>query len=255
LSVVEILAFFAKAVLANVGMLVRETRCLEMARRLLRLFAEGTVDKIAEARALTQKHHVLFKEVYGVTNMTIKIHLAPHVIDSWEYWKRLFSCFQCERHHKLACSAYKFAYNKCTKTATAHVFRSYIEHLKNPAVFEPVKLAGRRQSHFVEAAFGRILTSAPELILKHAHLYEGDVVSYGVDSFGKCENFICVELHDGRREVVAAIAKYSKISPSAWCTSNAVLELVPHVSLLKSLVYASDGDTIVPMIRAEAMTD
>ena len=55
LSAVEILVCFAKAVFANAVVFVRETRCLEICRRLLRLFAEGTVDHIAEARALTQR--------------------------------------------------------------------------------------------------------------------------------------------------------------------------------------------------------
>ena len=48
--------------------------------------------------------------------------------------------------------------------------------------------------------------------MKHGHLYKGVVVSYssrgGVDSIGRCECFLCVEV-DGRQEVVAVIAKYT----------------------------------------------
>ena len=70
------------------------------------------------ARRATHKFALLFSLVCGGYSKP-KLHYAGHILDCWEHWEELISCFGAESKHKEPKQIMAFCYNQVAKTALA----------------------------------------------------------------------------------------------------------------------------------------
>ena len=146
LTATVLLGFFVDVVVKDVAASAVTTLqpyidCFDLLRILLNIFEHGDVAEIGVARDVMHSHHVLFARLYPIC-MKLKVHGQVHIIDFWEYWQRLLSCFGPERHHLIMKRCMAFSYKKAADTALAYDVRIWLNNLENPALYEPVHLAG-----------------------------------------------------------------------------------------------------------------
>ncbi len=74
-----------------------------------------------------------------------KLHGQVHIVDLWEYWGVLLSCFGPERHQKLFKRVMSYSYHRGHRSSLAHDVRSWVRELNSETLFEPTHLVGKKR--------------------------------------------------------------------------------------------------------------
>ena len=246
LTVVVVLGFFLdvnKALFDNDSMLPY-LDCFDLLRIMLGIFQRGDRDDLPTLRIAMQSHHELYMSLYhGIA----KVHGQVHIVDYWEYWGPLLSCFGPERHHKLFKKVCSYSYNKFEKSTLAHDVRTWAKALSRPQLYQPIHLSGKLRQCRCELRWPgcRNLVIVHEwsgsLTTEHGLLAKGDVVQYKAGA-SVCIAFAVGFARSDSTEVesyLAVVEPCQMISASIWrktentsvLQASSIVGSVPWVSL------------------------
>ena len=142
LTAIMLMGLFLDIVIVPLGILGEHVDCLKMLVAIISLLQVGDISRTSELRTAIHTYHVLFFRLYPQCAKT-KLHALQHVVDSWEYWMTLLSCFGPERKHRLMKKVMQFSYRNAGKTTLAHSIRKYIRSLLLPHAFTAVHFSIR----------------------------------------------------------------------------------------------------------------
>ena len=100
LQAISMMGLFLDIVIVPLGILGEHVDCLKMLVAIISLLQVGDISRTSELRTAIHTYHVLFLRLYPKCAKT-KLHAIQHIVDCWEHWMTLLSCFGPERKHKL----------------------------------------------------------------------------------------------------------------------------------------------------------
>jgi hypothetical protein len=146
LSAVTFLGFFVDVVVRTSievdDELFQYLACFDLLRVMLAILQNGNLDDLGTLRTATQSHHELYMELY---HRIPKLHNMAHVVDFWEHWRYLLSCFGPERHHRFFKRVMRFSYNSGNSTAVAYDVRAWMKSLDTEELYMPIHLLGKQK--------------------------------------------------------------------------------------------------------------
>ena len=144
MTVVLVLGFFIdyhRAVLVH-GELQPYFNSFDLLRVIICIFQRGDRHELPTLRSAMQSHHEVYAQLY---HCIAKIHGQSHIVDYWEYWGPLLSCFGPERHHKLFKRVCSYSFNKFERSSLAHDVRTWICDFRKDELFMAMHLCGKRR--------------------------------------------------------------------------------------------------------------
>ena len=155
--------------------------CFDLLRVMLGIFQRGDRNDLPTLRIAMQTHHELYRSLY---HCIAKVHGQVHIMDYWDYWGPLLSCFGPERHHKLFKKVCSYSYNKFERSTLAHDVRAWAKALSRPQLFQPIHLCGKLRQCRCELRWpgcrNLVILHAwsGSLTTEHGLIAKGDVVQY-----------------------------------------------------------------------------
>ena len=145
--------------------------------------------QIQTCREAMKTHHDLYNKLY---HRIAKLHAQYHVLDFWEYWGILLSCFAPERHHKLMKRVNRFVKGQRKNTDLAYDVHFWLKNLLDPTTFMGTCLTRPRYDwayHLQWPGEGLITctTRAAAMQTPKGSYTRGDLLQYkegGVDKIG-----------------------------------------------------------------------
>ncbi len=199
LSAVTFLGFFVDVVVRTSievdDELFQYLACFDLLRVMLAILQNGNLDDLGTLRTATQSHHELYMELY---HRIPKLHNMAHVVDFWEHWRYLLSCFGAERHHRFFKRVMRFSYNSGNMTAVAYDVRAWMKSLDTEELYMPIHLMGKQkvlQVHvqLLGGASVTFIAGAKRLNTEKGILGKGDLIQYingdGVHVVGSARGF------------------------------------------------------------------
>ena len=188
----------------------------------------------------------------------MKLHALQHVVDSWEYWRTLLSCFGPERKHKLMKKVMHFSYRNAGKTTLAHSIRKYIRSLLLPHAFTAVHFCHKRYSvtglpPIVLRDFGvcEIVEHGCTIHTAFGKVKKGDLVCYqdvhGVKGIGFSLGFACVRLQFGAHFMIAVLSVCEPCGNGRWRRTS-TKGIVASPQIRQGVPFASIEDEFVPAV-------
>ena len=260
LTAITLLGFFVDAVLeemcASYPALRPYIDCFNLLRMLVAIFQRGNPGDIPLCREIMVNHHILFRRLYP-NSVKRKMHNQAHLLDFWEVWQVLFSCFGPERHHRLMKSVMNHSYNHPERTVLAHDVHTWVKNLKKECVYQPVHLVGNtNRSNYVFDWPGEgpitFFEWGAGLNTEKGMLHKGDCIQW--DSGGGTE--VAFALGFGRTTSVrfnylAFVYVCESVSSVAWRRSTS-MRMVAVDSIVCSVPYVSHGANIWPLFNIQA---
>jgi hypothetical protein len=167
--------------------------CFDLLRIMLVIFQRGNSNDLPTLRGAMHPHHELYMQLY---HPIAKLHGQIHIVDYWEYWGTLLSCFGPERHHKLFKRVMGYTYNRGDRSCLAHDVRNWVRELNSETLYEPTHLAGtKRRIHYEmpwpgSAAPITFHTWAASLMTEQSSMIaKGDLLQYDSGSLGVAIGF------------------------------------------------------------------
>jgi hypothetical protein len=225
LVAVQVLAMFCQLVLKPVGVLTRHIEGLEALQELFALFKKGHRQDIPRARALTRKHHEIFLELLDDKCARPKLHYCMHVIDCWERFGVLLSCFGAESNHRFSTDVFAFAYNKACTTALAFDIRRLTQAALDANTFTPTYLAGSVAKWAGEDltdmgpwGFAKLVGSSTELVAPRGRFYKNDLVEWVAGNLQKLGRIQCsIEVDaNGLRKFAVIVDELQHVRAGLW---------------------------------------
>jgi len=188
----------------------------------------------------------------------MKIHGQAHVVDFWEYWKVLLSCFGPERHHLIMKRCMSFSYNKACRTALAYDVRIWIKNLQLPNLYEPAHLAGNIRTSSCDVAWPGVDTIvtisawAGSLQTEYGMLCKGDLLQYtdaDHQMLGSAIGFAKTNVADPRYVVFMHTCIRDPARAGAWRTQSHSISLVRALDIVGAVPYIKHDDYVVPLLH------
>ena len=252
LAAMEVLGLFVQTVLLETGLLERDIECFRVLHVILSIFKHSRKCDIPIAKSATQKFVLLFMELYGEYAIP-KLHYIKHVIDNWEFWERLISCFSAESKHKEPKQIMQYAYNRCWKTALAMEIRRLFRCLRDPLTFAAIYLAGKVRRHdsgpLDLGAMGlyEIKASSRELVHYSDRFHNGDLLQH-VGGLGFADLFFYGTAGDGSDVWLACLREVTLVGRDGF-RSSGNMTIVMASQIKASIPYCRlESDLIQPLV-------
>ena len=205
------------------------------------------------AREAMQAHHALFARLYPAC-LKIKIHGQVHILDFWEYWQVLLSCFSPERHHLIMKHVMGFAYHKCCETALAYDVRVWMKNLELPYLFMSTHLAGKviTETWIIHGIPWSVTAWSGSLQTEKGMLHKGDIVQWddrGDRLIGFAIGFAMTSHAD---TPFAAVVHACDRTPAGWIAQTLRVHVIDAVAIVGSVPYIKRDGYIMPLLHTTA---
>ena len=177
---------FVQLVLKPTGLLPDHVRCFETMQAIFALFKRGLANEITMARDVNRIHHELYMRLYPECGKP-KLHYCMHVIDCWERFGILLSCFGAESNHRYSADEFSFSYRKPCTTALLFDVRRLSQAIADGKTFQHTYLAGNvtqwDDDTLVELGdwgVARIAASSTELVGTLGRYLKSDLVEWQI---------------------------------------------------------------------------
>ena len=230
--------------------------CFNLLRVLLTIFERSNFEDIATAKDSMQTHHIATARLYP-RSLEMKIHGQVHIIDFWEYWKVLLSCFGPERHHLIMKRCMSFSYRKSCNTALAYDTRIWFQNLKSANLSQPMHLAGNIHAANREVnwpgmdATMLFTTYSCNLQTERGMLQKHDLLQWG--DAGSTQVGIAIGFASTNNVAIPYVAFIHACLPAvagAWRTQVHQVTLLDAAVIVGSVPYLKQADIVMPLLHA-----
>jgi hypothetical protein len=176
-----------------------------------------------------------------------------HVMDCWQRWGKLLSCFGAESNHRFSVDVFSFAYNRACTTVLAFDVRRLHLAVCDTQTFAERFLAGTITSWEGQTldlgtwGLADLLNSSTELVVPFGRCYRGDLVVWiaeNVQRIGLAQCFLQVTAACGSR-YLALVHELTHVRSGAW--SYTQMTIVDSGLLFSTVPFVTEDDFVVPL--------
>jgi hypothetical protein len=225
--------------------------CFDLLRAILAILQRGDIRDLPTARMAVQCHHRHYNSL-GYHKIP-KLHIPVHILDFWEYWSRLLSCFGPERHHKLMKRVMSFSYNKGATTTLAHDVRTWIRNLDLPHLYRAVHFTGTVRNISINVVGGLVLVSwAGALNTPMGLLAKHDLIQYKTDDGDRVGLVVGFACDNAGLNYVAVVTPLMLEPSGGWRRLNGILSIVPVPAIIGGVPFFEIDQSIYALLHASS---
>ena len=255
LVAVDVMGLFLQLVLKPVGILKEHVACFDAMQTLFAIFKRSRSEDIPTAHELTRKHHVMYSKLYGDC-LKPKLHYCKHVVDCWQRFGILLSCFGAESNHRFSMDIFSFSYRNPCMTALAFDVRRLFQAAKDSKSFQHTFLTGTVVDCDEAAEFGEwgnvnVIASSMGLATPCGHLSQGDLVEWHVGAsqrLGICKVFAEVRKRSGEAMWVAIVDELGHRIGGVWASVHTTV--VGSSLIVTALPFVQEDEFVRPLYAA-----
>ena len=221
---------------------------------MVQILQRADAREIGTFRDAAQAHHDIFRKYY---HMTVKTHVAIHIVDYWERWLQLLSCFSAERNHKLFKRICNFSYRKSGKNALAYHIATWMRNLSDATLYMETHLLGKTHPWGYVCVWPGL--AQPVCLVRRGarlqtgmgQIVKGDLVQYVHDDmqcFGLVLGVGSTDCVDPGHVVV--VQPCAKTSPTNWLPQEGAIALVNACAVTSVAPFIRNGAELLPMVSA-----
>ena len=224
--------------------------CFDLLVVILDLLRQGDRRRTSTLRAAIQSHHVLYLRLQY--HRVAKLHLQAHIVDFWEYYGTLLSCFSTERKHRLFKNVGRYNRKSHNKTALAHDVRSWMKRLDDPNLYSAERLVQSRPWNYVLPWCGIAVTLAQKsgtFQSEIGYFRKGDLLRYSVDGADKLGLALGFASSDYAPLPFLVFLTPCEPSVAGWNLHTAIVHVVSTQRIRCAVPYSNGDGSITPFLR------